>query len=213
MSEIDVLLARYRTLVRLTWPTTLSGAERVWFVIYTPAQERRLRLRIADFGVATHEAGHGWRTVDLTDAFARWLAAHEFRDAYFAAPEYLEAILPEFVQTVARQVEAALTAIGASTADASTSDASTSDAFASDAGTSDAFASDENTVVALYGLSALFGLASVSELVTAVRKTIRGRLLLFFPGDKEGSNYRFLDARDGWDYLAIAITAKDGETP
>lgn len=198
MSEIDVLLARYRTLVRLTWPTTLSGAERVWFVIYTPAQERRLRLRIADFGVATHEAGHGWRTVDLTDAFARWLAAHEFRDAYFAAPEYLEAILPEFVQTVARQVEAALTAIGASTADASTSDA---------------FASDENTVVALYGLSALFGLASVSELVTAVRKTIRGRLLLFFPGDKEGSNYRFLDARDGWDYLAIAITAKDGETP
>lgn len=208
MSEIDVLLARYRTLVRLTWPTTLSGAERVWFVIYTPAQERRLRLRIADFGVATHEAGHGWRTVDLTDAFARWLAAHEFRDAYFAAPEYLEAILPEFVQAVARQVEAALTATGASTADASTADASTADAS-----TSDAFASDENTVVALYGLSALFGLASVSELVTAVRKTIRGRLLLFFPGDKEGSNYRFLDARDGWDYLAIAITAKDGETP
>jgi hypothetical protein len=74
-------------------------------------------------------------------------------------------------------------------------------------------AADENTVVALSGLSGLFGLISVSALVTAVRKTIRGRLLLFFPGDKEGSNYRFLDARDGWDYLAIAITAKDEATP
>jgi hypothetical protein len=37
----------------------------------------------------------------------------------------------------------------------------------------------------------------VSALVNAVNDTIAGRLLIFFPGDHEGSSYRLLDARDG----------------
>jgi hypothetical protein len=46
----------------------------------------------------------------------------------------------------------------------------------------------------------------VSALVSEVNDAIAGRLLVFFPGQHEGSSYRLLDARDGWNYLAIPIT-------
>ena len=36
--------------------------------------------------------------------------------------------------------------------------------------------------------------------------TTRNRLVVFFPGSKDGTNYRLLNARDGWNYLAQAIT-------
>ena len=42
------------------------------------------------------------------------------------------------------------------------------------------------------------------------RTHIRGRLLVFFPGVYEQNNYRLLDARDGWNYHAVPITASDG---
>jgi hypothetical protein len=35
---------------------------------------------------------------------------------------------------------------------------------------------------------------------------IQGRLVVFFPGQFERNNYRLLDARDGWNYLAVPIT-------
>ena len=38
------------------------------------------------------------------------------------------------------------------------------------------------------------------------RAQIRGRLVVFFPGHLERSNYRLLDARDGWNYMAVPIT-------
>ena len=31
-------------------------------------------------------------------------------------------------------------------------------------------------------------------------------LSIFFPGQYEQNNYRLLDARDGWNYLAVPIT-------
>jgi len=42
----------------------------------------------------------------------------------------------------------------------------------------------------------------------AVAPSIRGRLLVFFSGSYENKMYRLLDARDGWNYLAIPITAQ-----
>jgi hypothetical protein len=39
---------------------------------------------------------------------------------------------------------------------------------------------------------------------------IRGRLLVFFPGEYEDNIYRLLDARDGWSYLAVPITLHNG---
>jgi hypothetical protein len=50
----------------------------------------------------------------------------------------------------------------------------------------------------------------VSELVSRVESSIRGRLLVFFPGEHENNTYRFLDAREGWNYLAVPITSDEG---
>jgi hypothetical protein len=39
-----------------------------------------------------------------------------------------------------------------------------------------------------------------------IERDIRGRVVVFFPGEYENNNYRLLDARDGWNYLAVPIT-------
>ena len=177
MSEIEDLLSRYQRYVRLPWDHKLAGAQKVWFAAYDPSQERRLRLRIGEFQTATSDAGHKWHSVDITDAFARWMTNHEYRDAYFEQPEDMELALVDFSDAVAEEVQQVLNQPDI----------------------------DEETVVALFGLGSLFGLARVSELVTKVDSQIRGRLLAFFPGQGDGSNWRLLNARDGWNYHAVPI--------
>jgi hypothetical protein len=46
----------------------------------------------------------------------------------------------------------------------------------------------------------------VSSLVDRVGDAIAGRLLVYFPGQYDHNTYRLLDARDGWNYLAVPIT-------
>ena len=183
MSEVEGLLANYSRFVRLPWDRSLAGPQKVWFALHDPAQERRLRLRLEEFRLATLAAGHGWVPFDLTDAFARWMAHQEYRDAYFAEPELLTDRLGEFLDALVAEVEAVLTGPEA----------------------------DDAAVVAVTGLAALFGLTRGSALIERVAPRVCGRLLVFFPGHHEGSNYRLLDARDGWNYLAIPITASDGK--
>ncbi|MFZ2618798.1 MAG: BREX protein BrxB domain-containing protein [Anaerolineae bacterium] len=181
MSEIELLLQQYDHLVGMPWAERLSGAEKVWFVVYEPAQERRLRLRVQEFQIVTERAGHGWRHVDLTDAFARWMTAHRYRESYFQRPHLLnEAALSGFATAAAEQIKAALAA-------------------------SDV---DNRTVVAVSGLGSLFGVVRASDVLGQVTGTVIGRLLIFFPGRYENKVYRLLDARDGQDYLAVPITAE-----
>ncbi len=181
MNEIDLLLQRYEHLVGMPWTGHLSGAEKVWFVVYEPAQERRLRLRVQEFQIVTEKAGHAWRYVDLTDAFARWMTAHRYRESYFRRPTLLdEAALSGFAAAAADQIRAALAAPGA----------------------------DDCTVVAVGGLGTLFGIVRASDVLGQVTGAVAGRLLVFFPGRHENKVYRLLDARDGWDYLAVPITAE-----
>jgi hypothetical protein len=71
---------------------------------------------------------------------------------------------------------------------------------------------DENTVVAVHGVASLFGFTKLSLVLKEVEHNIRGRLVLFFPGEFENNNYRLLDARDGWNYLAVPITLHSGVT-
>ena len=184
MSKIDDLAAAYARFVRLPWERNLAGPQKCWFAIYDPTQERRLRPRVGAFQAATLAAKHGWKLVDLTDAFAEWMAAHEYREAYFEQPEDMDLALSDFADAAARRVTEALTAPDA----------------------------DEDTVVAIVGLASLFGLVRASELFAKVAPLIRGRLLAFFPGQHDGSNYRLLDARDGWNYLAVPISAASGGT-
>ena len=179
MSEIDQLIQNYRQAVAMPWQDNLAGAQRVWFAVYDPGQERRLRLKVEEFRLATGDAGHQWHLVDLSDSFARWMAGHRYREAYFEAPEDIVLALNNYAGYVVAQLRDALAQPTV----------------------------DGNTVVAVLGVATLFGLTHVSTAIERVAADIKGRLLVFFPGQHEKGNYRLLDARDGWNYLAIPITA------
>ena len=69
---------------------------------------------------------------------------------------------------------------------------------------------NEGTVVAAYGTASLYGLTKVSLILKEIVHDIRGRLVLFFPGEFDNNNYRLLDARDSWNYLAVPITYQNG---
>lgn len=180
MSYVDDLLDAYRKFVSLPWQQNLAPAQRVWMAVYPPEHERRIRLHLPDFELATREAEYTWALIDITTSFERWMAHHEYRDQYFASPELLETALPAFFDELISEVRDQL----------------------------HKHASVDG-VVGLLGAGTLFGLGDavkVSALLNAVNDVIAGRLLVFFPGEHEGSSYRLLDARDGWNYLATPIT-------
>jgi hypothetical protein len=181
VSYVDDLLAAYRKFVALPWQQNLAPPQRVWMAVYPPEQERRLRLHLPEFKTATIEEHHSWSLVDVTTSFETWMAGHEYREAYFEDPDLLESALPAFFSHLVDEVRTAL-----------------------------ATHSEPNGVVALLGAGTLFGLGGavkVSALLNAVSDAVAGRLIVFFPGEHEGNSYRLLDARDGWNYLAIPITA------
>ena len=64
-------------------------------------------------------------------------------------------------------------------------------------------------MVGIFGIASLFGYVRVSELMKKIERDIRGRLAVFFPGEYDDNNYRLLDARDGWNYLAVPITMQE----
>ena len=180
MSAIDRLLTNYARQVRLPWSANMSGKQRIWFAVFPPAEERRVRARLPQFEALTLEANHGWSTVDLTDLLPHWIAAHEYREAIFAEPEHfsanseLEDLAVERVRHACASEEA-----------------------------------NANSVVAISGLATLFDFMRVSSLIERVEDSVRGRLLVLFPGEYAGNIYRFMDARDGFNYMAVPITATE----
>ena len=187
MNRIERLVQSYARHPALTapWDQSLAGAQRVWFAVYDKVDERRLRARITEFEIATKRAGHGWILHDLTDAFPRWMAAQEYRESYFESPDDLALALPTFVEQTCEELRAVLSSRDA----------------------------DRESVVAVLGVGALFGFAHVSEIVKSIHNAVPGRLLVFFPGEYEPNVYRLLDARDGWNYMAVPITAHDFGAP
>lgn len=183
MARIEELVANYKAHISAPWQKNLAGAQKTIFVVYPKVDERRLRARLELFEIATKEAGHAWLLFDFTATFAQWMAATDYRDEYFSEPSDLGLKLEnDFLHYAADQLRAALT-----------------DAKA-----------DGNCVVAAYGIASLFGFARVSLMLKEVEQAILGRLVLFFPGEYENNNYRLLDARDGWSYLAVPITSHSG---
>lgn len=184
MSRVDDLIQNYERFVKLPWPGNIAPAQRVWMAVYTPEEERRLRLHLKAFETATHSAGYKWSLIDVTTAFEEWMAEHEYRDAYFESPELMQPELVGFFdQLVARTREHLKAATG------------------------------DKTIVGVLGAGSLFGLGEhvrVSGLIEHIQDLVQGRLLVFFPGEVEGNNYRLLGAKDGWNYLATRITAEKG---
>lgn len=184
MGRIEDLADRYQRHIAAPWQRNLAGAQKAVFVVYDKNDERKLRARRQLFQIASVNAGHRWQSFDFTDAFPSWMGADDYREAYFESPDDLQMKLDtEFVAFAADQLRAALTAPEA----------------------------DEDTVVGVFGAACLYGFTRVSLVLKEVEQDIRGRLVVFFPGEYENHNYRLLDARDGSNYLAVPITMHHGE--
>ena len=183
MNRIDQLLENYRSHIQMPLRPGLAASQRVWFAVYPAADERRLISRIDEFEMLTKEAGHPWVRVDFKGRFASWLASvdESERAEWFKNPSDIEL----YARTEWKDL--------------------LTDFFAQAvAGTTQ----PERTVFALTGLMDLYDFLHVSELIVALEPSCAGYLLVFFPGEKEGNTYRFLDARTGWNYLAVPILAE-----
>jgi len=177
MARVDELANLYEKHISLPWQKTTAGAQRVIMLVYDKEIEKAIRARINEFEMRTKKYNYKWQSVDYTDGFAKWMAGEEYRDAYFEYPEDLTTkIEGEFVEHITGDLIRRLDE------------------------------NDEDTVVALIGAANLYGFIRISRLISTVERHIKGRLLVFFPGTKEGNNYQLLDARDGFNYLAQGIT-------
>jgi hypothetical protein len=177
MGKIEDLATRYERHISVPWQRTIAGAQRVVIVVYEKELERTFRSRVGEFAQRTREAGHAWVEHDCTRSFAEWMTRDDYRDEYFESPGDLRMKLEtEFVEHVVAPLRSLLRE------------------------------SDESTVIALTGVASLYGFTHVSHVVRSVEADVRGRLVVFFPGSKDGNNYRLLDARDGWNYLAVGVT-------
>lgn len=180
MSKTDQLLAAFEMVVHEPWVSTLSGQERTWFLVYDPAEQRKVDLRLGEFELATRKAQKNWITVSLKNCFPSWMSALDYREAYFADPKVLiDPLVMEFkqyaVDYIVRQIQEQN--------------------------------ADENTLIAVKDISSLFGFARVSDILNGCARDFRGRMLIFFPGEHDKNQFRLLDARDGWSYLARPIVA------
>jgi len=183
MGRIEKLANRYRNHISAPWQRSLAGEQKAIFIVYPKEDERKLRARLELFEMATTAADHQWMSFDFTKTFANWMVNTEYRELYFESPEDLTMKLRnDFLQFAAHKLRKALTAPDV----------------------------NDDTVVAVHGVASLYGFTKVSLVLREVVHEIRGRLLLFFPGEFENNNYRLLDARDGWNYLAVPITLHDG---
>src|SRR5207249_327216 len=79
----------YHRHVSAPWQRTLSGADRVMFVVYEKETERALRARVGEFEQATLRASHGWKLIDCSKWFSEWMGRNEYREAYFETPSLL----------------------------------------------------------------------------------------------------------------------------
>lgn len=180
MGKIEDLAAAYERPICIPWQRTVAGAQRVVMVVYDKELERTLRARLAEFQQRTEAAGHSWHVHDFTTSFAEWMAEQEYREAYFEEPEDLESKVDgEFLERLMTPVRELLRKAG------------------------------EDAVVALVGIGSLYGFVHVSQVVRELEPDIVGRLVVFFPGTKDEHIYRLLDARDGWNYLAHAISNQE----
>jgi len=185
-SRVAKLVSAYRQHLTVPWQAGLAAVQRVIFAVYDMTDELRLRANVDEFALATQQARKRWLLLDVTNAFPEWMAAQEYREAYFEAPEdlagYQTGELTEFVADLNAKLKARI---------------------AEEAG--------PDSVVALLGVGTLFGLARVSSVVESIKESVEGRLLVFFPGEyrPEDHSYRLLDARDGWNYMAVPLLTKD----
>ena len=178
MYSSDEILRAYSRQVGLPWLDDVPPAGRVWIVWYDKSMQRRFTARLGEFENVTLAAGHGWRSIDVAPLLPHWLAAHELFEALMGQPSEIRGLLPDLERHLTQTLRAVLGSAG------------------------------PNDVVALDGCASLFGFLRLSSLIAELAPSIRGRMVVAFPGKHVGGVYRLLDARDGWNYHAVPIPAE-----
>jgi Domain of unknown function (DUF1788). len=182
VSKIKRLVQSYRNYIAIPWRSDVAAAQRVIFCVYNESDELRLRAGIDEFQIATSDFDHGWALFDLTDTFADWLAKQRYAKKYFQQPHLLNGLMHRYLAYIKQDFEKFLEVNSVT----------------------------EESVVALMGVGSLFDFLKVKDVVEELAPLVEGRLLVFFPGSYENNNYRLLDGYDGWNYLAVPITADRG---
>ncbi|MDD3247490.1 MAG: DUF1788 domain-containing protein [Methanosarcina sp.] len=179
MSKIKRLVQSYSSRIAIPWRSDAAAAQRVIFCVYNESDELRLRASIDEFQIETSKLDHGWALFDLTDTFADWLSKQRYAKKYFQQPHLLNGLMHRYLVYIKQEFEKFL----------------------------ETNAVTEGSVVALMGVGSLFDFLKVKAVVEELAPLVEGRLLVFFPGSYENNNYRLLDGYDGWNYLAVSITA------
>ncbi len=179
MSKIKRLAHAYSSYISIPWRPDDAPDQRVVFCVYNENDELRLRAAIDEFEILTRQAGHGWQLFDLTNTLAVWLLSQKYIKSYFQKPELLKTILHRYAEFITRSFSGFIKNNQA----------------------------DENSVVCLMGVGSLFGLIKVKDVVDKLSPMVPGKLVVLFPGSYENNNYRLLDGYDGWNYLAVPLTA------
>lgn len=179
MSKIRRLIQSYSTHIAVPWRDDAAPGQRVIFCVYDESDERSLRANFDEFEIVTRDAGHGWAVFDLTNSFAQWMIGQRYANNYFKQPHLIATCIEQYLVFITNEFEAFLkeNEVGS------------------------------NSVVALKGVGSVFGFVKVKDVVDKLAPHVRGRLVVFFPGSYENNNYRLLDGYDGWNYLAVPITA------
>jgi len=178
MAELELLLRSYESHVSTPWRDGLSGSERVWFLVYSPTNERRLRHRLDEFSLATGDAGFGWKHLDMTDVFPQWIASQRHAYGYFKRPDGL----PEtrFVEAAACRLRTTLES------------AADRDVVAI------------SGVGSLFGLTPLS--AVLKQVDDAIKGRLL--VCFPGTYERDFHRYRLLGAGEGWSYLAAPILAQ-----
>jgi hypothetical protein len=90
MNRIQQLARTYGQHIATAWQRTLADSQRVIMIVYDKELERDILAHKDEFEIATKQANHDWFPVNVAPAFAEWIAAAEYRDAYFESPDDLQ---------------------------------------------------------------------------------------------------------------------------
>lgn len=179
LSTVEELLAAFRKRLDVPWRPDETPAGRVWMLWYDKTHERRVRGRLGEFREAAVNAGKGWQEFDLAPCFGEWIARQKWFEQAARRPGTLGTVLPRFEQHLVELIRVEVASCS------------------------------PNDLLVLTGGASLFGLLRVSGLLSRVADFVPGRLMVAFPGTHQGGIYKLLDARLGWDYLAVPIPSAD----
>jgi len=183
MNYVERLNEALKLQLKHPWSTDRSGGERVWFLVFDPEQLRKVLARKELFKLSVEAANKRWIECDITDEFGVWMGEHRYADRYFQRPQLARSIADDFSKSLAELLKKRIADSGA----------------------------DGASLLVLTGSESLYGITRLSHITRLVEDCIPGRLMVLFPGSYSDTQYRLLNARDGWNYLAVPIVPVGGK--